>query len=207
MATQNSKVTEVKAFARGIHISPKKVRLVSNLVKDLPVSDAMIQLDFLTKKSARPLKKLVVQAIANAKHNYQIEENLLYIKTLRIDGGPVFFRYQPRARGRASPIRKRTSHISLVLGVNLKPFPSRGFKPKPKVPEPAPGAENRLQSPKEGQYDVSSPHKKEVKKPWYSFLRRQNAPKTDQKPASSWEQAKSQPQPKPYPTFDRRGKM
>lgn len=122
MAEEKKDINEVKAFARGIHVSPRKARLLVSLVKSLPVGEALTQLEFTTKKAARPLKKLINSAVANASHNFQIESNRLFVKNLRVDGGQVFLRYEPRAQGRAFPVRKRTSHISLILGVRKQPF-------------------------------------------------------------------------------------
>ena len=118
-------ITEVKAFARGVHISPRKVRLVANLVKSLPVYEAIVQLEFMTKRSANPIKKLIDSAIANAEHNFQVEPDRLFVKNLTVDGGQVFMRYEPRAQGRAFPVRKRTSHLNLILGVAKQAFKSR----------------------------------------------------------------------------------
>lgn len=114
---QPTQVTEVKAFARGIHISPRKVRLVADMIRLLPVDQALTQLSFITKKAALPIRKLLAQAIANASHNFQIAPEQLYIKYFTVDGGRVFERYMPRAQGRAFPVRKRTSHLNLILGV------------------------------------------------------------------------------------------
>ncbi len=129
-------ITEVKASAKGIHISPRKARLVANLLKNLPVSDALIQLDFQLKKASLPIKKLVDSAVANAHHNFQIDSNRLFVKNLSVDGGRVFFRYTPRAQGRAFPIRKRTSHINLILGISAKPIGQKRSVPIDKTPEP-----------------------------------------------------------------------
>lgn len=141
--TQKPAVTEVRAFARGIHISPRKVRLVADLLKKLPVAAALQQLDFAAKKAAGPLKKLVDSAVASATHNFSIDSDRLFVKSLTVDGGRVFFRYQPRAQGRALPVRKRTSHINLILGVASRPFKTRQVRkiePTPQTPAPAAGA-------------------------------------------------------------------
>jgi large subunit ribosomal protein L22 len=108
-------VKEVKAFARFIHVSPRKLRLVADLVRRLQVDSALEQLRFSSKKASLPLAKAINSAIANAEHNHNLNKENLYIKTLTIDGGPVYERYAPRAQGRAFVERKRTSHISVVL--------------------------------------------------------------------------------------------
>ncbi len=108
-------MVEVKAFARRIRMSPKKVRLVANMVRGLTVSAAEAQLTFLNKAAARPVLKLIRSAKANAEHNFKLTGDGLYIKTIMVDGGPTLHRWIPRAHGRATPIRKRTSHITVIL--------------------------------------------------------------------------------------------
>ena len=115
MADQNLQPKEVKAFARYIHVSPRKLRLVADLVRKAPVDVALEQLRFSSKNAALPLTKAINSAIANAIHNFNMNRDNLYIKSLTIDGGPVFKRYAPRAQGRAFVERKRTSHINVVL--------------------------------------------------------------------------------------------
>lgn len=106
---------EVKAFARHIHVSPRKLRLVADMVRKAPVDIALEQLKFSSKNAAIPLMKAINSAIANAVHNFNLKRDDLYIKTLTVDGGPVMKRYAPRAQGRAFVERKRTSHINVVL--------------------------------------------------------------------------------------------
>src|ERR1041385_2201427 len=106
---------EVKAFARYIHMSPRKLRLVADLVRLKQVDLALEQLRFASKKAALPLAKAINSAVANAVHNFNLNKEDLFIKSLTIDGGPVYRRYAPRAQGRAFVERKRTSHINVVL--------------------------------------------------------------------------------------------
>jgi len=110
-------ITEVKAFARGIHMSPRKVRLVADLLKKMSVEQALANLQFLNKRAAGPIKKLVDSGIANASHNFQVPSDQLFIKSLTVDGGPTQKRFKPHAHGRAFPIRRQTSNINLTLGV------------------------------------------------------------------------------------------
>ncbi len=94
--------------------SPRKVRLVANLIKGKKVSDAKVALQFLVKRASSPMLKLLDSAIANAKNsNVNIDD--LVVKEFRVDGGPVLNRRMPRARGMAFAIKKRTSHIVIVL--------------------------------------------------------------------------------------------
>lgn len=106
---------DVKASARFIRMSPRKVRLVANLVRGLDVSLAAAQLGFYQKEAARPILKLLRSAVANAEHNNKLSRDRLFIKTITVDGGPTIKRFRPRAHGRAAPIRKRTSHINIIL--------------------------------------------------------------------------------------------
>lgn len=96
-------------------MSPRKVRLVVNTVRGLSVAEAETRLTFLPKLAAKPVLKLLRSAVANAEHNFQLNRNDLYIRTIVADGGPTLKRWRARAFGRAAPIRKRTTHISLVL--------------------------------------------------------------------------------------------
>ena len=95
--------------------SPRKVRLVTNLVKGKSVENAINALTILDKRAADPLKQLIESAVANAKNNFSLERDVLFIKDFRVDAGEIMYRRMPRARGTAFPIRKRTSRVSLVL--------------------------------------------------------------------------------------------
>jgi len=106
---------EIKAFARNVRMSPRKVRLVTNLVKGMPVGIAIEQLLFLKKDAAVAVRKSIESAIANAVHNAKLNKDDLFIKTLTSDGGPTLKRWRARARGSAATIRKRTTHIAIVL--------------------------------------------------------------------------------------------
>jgi len=106
---------EVKAKARYIRMSPRKVRLVIDVVRGMNAKEAVDCLKFMNKLAAEPVLKLLESAMANAEHNFQIKKENLFIKTITADGGPTLHRFKPRAHGRATPIRKRTSHISIIL--------------------------------------------------------------------------------------------
>lgn len=111
---------QVTAKLRYLRIAPRKVRLVADLIRGKKVEEAQKILNFTTKKSSSPILKLLKSAIANAKHNFQIEESNLFISKITIDEGPKFKRWIARARGRADEILKRSSHITIVLG-GIKP--------------------------------------------------------------------------------------
>ena len=102
----------MKAALRHYRQSPRKVRLLANLIKGKPVSLALAELALLPKAAARPLIKLVKSAAANT--GIKETENLI-IKEARVDQGRTLKRFRPRAFGRAFPIRKRTSHIQIAL--------------------------------------------------------------------------------------------
>ena len=107
---------EIKAKLDYLRISPRKVRLAADLMRNQKVQKAMKQLTFLNKRAALPLKKILESALANARNNFGIkDENRLYVKEIRIDQGPMLKRFRPRAFGRAAMIRKKTSHISITL--------------------------------------------------------------------------------------------
>lgn len=95
--------------------SPRKVRLVANLVKGKKVEDALDILNFAGKRASLPLKNLIESAIANAKNNFNLEKETLFVKEFKVDGGAILYRRMPRARGTAYPIRKRTSHVYIEL--------------------------------------------------------------------------------------------
>ncbi|MGQ9674888.1 MAG: 50S ribosomal protein L22 [Chloroflexota bacterium] len=107
---------EVKATAKYVRMSPRKVRLVVGAVRGKPVNEALATLDFLPNAAARAVAKVVKSAAANAENNYQLSPDELYITRIYADEGPTLKRFRPRARGRVSPILKRSSHITVVVG-------------------------------------------------------------------------------------------
>jgi large subunit ribosomal protein L22 len=117
---------EVKAKARFIRMSPRKVRLVVDVVRGKSVGEARTQLTFLNKAAVEPVLKLLNSAVANAVHNFGLNEKDLVIKEIMADGGPTLSRWRARAMGRAAPIRKRTTHISITLEDKTKtPAPEK----------------------------------------------------------------------------------
>lgn len=107
---------QITAKLKYLRMSPRKVRLVANVVRKMEVNSALDQLKFINKKAAKPIEKLINSGIANAEHNYELNKNNLYIKEIRVDESTTLKRWIPRAFGRATPIRKRSSHIFLTLG-------------------------------------------------------------------------------------------
>jgi len=104
------------AKLRYLRITPRKVRLVVNLIRGEKLEKAQIILNFTQKKAALPVLKLLNQALANAvEKNLKLDKKNIYISKIFVDGGPSYKRTFPRARGRADVILKRTSHITIVL--------------------------------------------------------------------------------------------
>lgn len=127
---------QVTAKLKNLRTSPKKVRLVVDLVRGLDAQEAQDQLTFLNKGSAQDVLKLLNSAIANGENNFGLKKNNLFIKEIRVDGGMTIKRWRPRAFGRAGMIRKRTSHVNLVLDERVPTPPEKIKKAsvaKPKV--------------------------------------------------------------------------
>jgi len=125
---------EVKAKIKYIKMSPRKVRLVADIIRGLEVSKALDQLNFINKKATKTIEILIKSAIANAENNFELKKDNLYIKEIRVDEGPTLHRWMPRARGRATPIRKRTSHISIILGELVDSVKDKAKKRKVEAP-------------------------------------------------------------------------
>ena len=106
---------EVKAIAKNVRISPKKVRLVVNQIRNRKPQEAVKILDFVNKRSAPAVKKVIMSAIANAKNNYALDEGSLVFKQISASKGLSFKRYRPVSRGRVHHILKRASHLTVVL--------------------------------------------------------------------------------------------
>lgn len=107
---------DVRAILRHLRIAPRKVRLVVDTVRGMDVRIAERNLSFSQKIAAKPVLKLLRSAIANAEHNFHMDAETLFIKKITADDGPTLKRYRPRAFGSAAPIRKRSSHVLLILG-------------------------------------------------------------------------------------------
>ncbi len=106
---------DARASLKLLRMSPRKVRLVADLVRGKSVAQAVNTLRFTPRAAAAPLKKLIESAIANAENNHGLDIDTLWLKEVRVDEGPTLKRFRPRAQGRAFRVRKRTSHVSVVL--------------------------------------------------------------------------------------------
>lgn len=106
---------ESKASAKYVRISPRKVQIVLDLIRNQPADKAMAILKFTPKAACEPVSKVLKSAMANAENNYNMDISKLYVAYAHVAPGPILKRIQPRAQGRAYRINKRTSHITLVL--------------------------------------------------------------------------------------------
>jgi large subunit ribosomal protein L22 len=106
---------KVRAVAKDIGISPRKVRLVIDMVRDKKVDEALTILKFLPTPSAKAVAKVIKSAAANAENNFQMSPTDLRISDIFADQGHTLKRFRPKARGRVSPILKRSSHITVFV--------------------------------------------------------------------------------------------
>jgi len=107
---------EAKAMAKHVRISPRKARAVIDLIRGKELREAEAILKFTVHKGTKLIGKVLQSATANAEHNYEMDRELLYVKAAYVDAGPVIKRMMPRAQGRGDIIKKRTSHITIVMG-------------------------------------------------------------------------------------------
>jgi large subunit ribosomal protein L22 len=105
----------ITAKSKYIRQSPYKLRLVLNLIRGLPVSEALDILKFTKRKASDEITKVIQSAMANAENNFGLNSSDLYISKAIADEGPTLKRFRPRARGRAGRINKRTSHLIIEL--------------------------------------------------------------------------------------------
>lgn len=105
-----------KAKTKFIRIPPRKARLAADLIRGLPVDEAGVQLGFSQLKAGRLLKKTLDSAVANAEMQFDARRDQLVVKEVRVDEGPRYKRAKSKCRGGRSPILKRTSHFTVVVG-------------------------------------------------------------------------------------------
>ena len=106
---------EAKAYLRHARISPRKVQIVLDLIRNKPVEEATAILALTPKAAWEPLAKLLKSAIANAENNFNMDKKNLYVAECFVCPGPMLKRIRPRAQGRAFRVMKRTSHVTMVL--------------------------------------------------------------------------------------------
>ena len=119
--------SQVKATAKFVRMSPRKVRRVLDQIRGRSYREALIMLEFMPYKSCEPILKVLRSAVANAEHNNGLDPVTLYISEAYADQGPVLKRFRPRAQGRAFQIRKPTCHIAIAVapGTESSPFRKR----------------------------------------------------------------------------------
>ncbi|HJP96193.1 MAG TPA: 50S ribosomal protein L22 [Candidatus Saccharimonadales bacterium] len=105
----------VKAIAKGVRMSPRKVGVVASLVRGRTVADALTILEHVPRRAATPVLKTIKSAQANADHNHGIKPDTLKITAITVTPGPRLKRYRPAAHGRALPFQRRTSHITVIV--------------------------------------------------------------------------------------------
>jgi large subunit ribosomal protein L22 len=106
---------ESRAVTRYVRIAPRKARLVVDMIRGQRVEQALGILEFTSRRAARLIAKTVKSAVANAESNQNVDVDRLYVKRAYVDEGPTLKRFMPRAHGRATPILKRTSHVTIVV--------------------------------------------------------------------------------------------
>ncbi len=114
-AVKGEPEVQVRAVAKYVRTSPRKMRLVADLIRGKSAQEAWSLLEFTPKRAAGPMKKCLESAIANAQNNNELAVDSLTVHRVMVDEGPTLKRFTPRARGRASAIKKRTSHITIVV--------------------------------------------------------------------------------------------
>jgi large subunit ribosomal protein L22 len=128
---------EVQAKAKWVRTSPRKVRLVAQTLRNLPVSEALVACSFMPRAAARDVAKVIRSAQANAENNFNLVKDDLVVKDIRVEPGPMLKRGQPRAMGRLFSIFKRTSHITAI--VEDRPgVVRRRTAALPRAPQPRP---------------------------------------------------------------------
>lgn len=124
-------VFTVRAYAKGVDQTPRKVSLVAALVRNRTVADALVILEHVPKRAALPVKKVIESAKANAMNNHNLDGKTLVISTISVTAGPRLKRFKPASRGRALPFEKKSSHILVEVSGSEKP------KKKPAATKPA----------------------------------------------------------------------
>lgn len=113
-----SEITSAKAVAKTVRIAPRKVRLVVDLIRGKKIGEAISILKFTPRSASPVVEKVLMSAVANAEHNYDLDIENLVVSEAFVNEGPTMKRFRPRAKGSASPINKRTSHITIVVSEN-----------------------------------------------------------------------------------------
>ena len=136
-------MTTQEATARFVRMAPRKVRAIADVIRGLSAREAEAELLLQRRRAAKPILKLLRSAMANAKNNQKANPDQMVVERIRVDHGPMLKRYLPRARGSASPIEKKSSHITIVLAEHSALKPPRFIIVVPKKEKKAPKEEKR----------------------------------------------------------------
>lgn len=136
----------VKAVAKGVRMSPRKVGVVAALVRGRSVEDALTILSHTPRRSASPVQKVIASAKANAEHNHNYKGDTLQITEISVTPGPRLKRYRPAAHGRALPFMRRTSHIRVVVEGEQRPSRAAASTTKKADAKAAPAASDKKES-------------------------------------------------------------
>ncbi len=139
-------MVEIKAQLNNLRIAPRKVRLVVDAIRGKSYATANAHLRFIAKKPADPLLKLLKSAFATAQLNKDLDISRLYVKNIEVNEGPVLKRFMPRAMGRAFMIKKRTSHIKLVLAEKAVKEEAKKDVKEEKIKKTAPKTKKKAES-------------------------------------------------------------
>lgn len=120
----------MKAYVKNYRQSPRKVRLVADLVRGKSVTNALLELDFLPKRASEAVSKIIASAAANAENNFKMKRETLLVSEITVDQGVTMKRSRPRSRGMATRINKRTSNIAVTLAPGKPKKASREEKMK-----------------------------------------------------------------------------
>ena len=133
-----------RASARYVRETPQKARRIVDLIRGLPTAEAQALLRFSPQAASETVAKVLDSAVANAEHNHELDPRALVVAEAYVDEGPTLKRFRPRAQGRAYRIRKRTSHITVVVGeVAAEPAPKPASKTPSKAAAAAPAKKGR----------------------------------------------------------------
>ena len=177
---------EIKAHAKFVRLSPRKARLIVDTVRGQKALDAQAQLRLMPQKAAHEVYKLIATAMANAEHNFGLSKNDLLIKEIVANQGPTFKRYKPRARGSADTIRRKMTHLSIVLISESGAKPKVMPKSKPEIIKEEPAKKQaEAKKPQTSKEVITKPKEEKIKE----------AKKTVTKPAQKTLAKKEKPEP------------
>lgn len=148
---------QIKSIYRGARISAFKCREVTREIQGLPVAAALDLLAFTPRKAAVLIAKTLKSAVANAENNNNLRADKLVVQEATVGEGPTFKRFQPKARGSAGPIRKRTSHIRIILTDEIEIKPKRTAKKSPAKKKSAKPAAKKAAAPAPAPTEAPAP--------------------------------------------------